>query len=186
MLSIVRTILLIFFFLILTNQLQSQTRESRQPLFLDFYFGGQVSGIRKEDYIKSNFSPYLHLSAGKGINQKFSIRFGYQGPYFNFIGDDVKHKYYFLNSEIYYRFLSIFKKSGSKLISFEVLLGSGYLHNYHYNKSNFCINAGGVSSFKLSKTLALRLKGSAIFGWKIYQDDKDALPNFSIGLSKEI
>lgn len=43
---------------------------------------------------------------------------------------------------------------------------------------------GFVNEFKINDNLYIKIKMSAIMGWAIYQNDKDALPNISLGLSK--
>lgn len=80
------------------NNMKNISNE-KKDMFFDLFLGTQVSGIRKEDYVLSNYSPYFQLSLGKWFTPYLALAISYQGPYFNFIGDDLKHKYLYINGD---------------------------------------------------------------------------------------
>jgi hypothetical protein len=157
-----------------------------EKYYLDVYFGAQVSGIRKEDYIASNFSPYIQLSVGKWLTPYLALDLSYQGTYFNFIGDNFKHKYFYMGGNTNLNINRFFTESSTSLWNINVFAGCGGLYNYFYKKTNFCMNAGLVNEIKIKNGMSLKFKVSAIMGWNIYQEDKDILPNIAVGFSKKI
>ena len=163
-----------------TNQLIILNRKS---FFIEGYIGTQVSGIRKEDYVKTNFSPYIQISAGKILSQSISVNINFQGPYFNFIGDTHKHNYQFVGSEMIINIKNLLKKNKSNYWDLYLFTGPGVLFNNYLNKTNLCISGGIINEYKI-QTFSLKLKISAIGGFKIYQHDKDILTNISLGICK--
>lgn len=155
----------------------------RGAFFLDAYIGTQVSGIRKEDYVSSNFAPYFQVSIGKVITQNISLNINFQGPYFNFIGDNNKHSYQFLGSDLIVCMNRLFNTKYSGNWYLYLFAGPGILFNNYLNKTNLCFNGGLINEYRY-KSIGIKLKISAIGGYKIYQHDKDALTNISIGISK--
>lgn len=153
--------------------------------FVDIYGGLQSSGIRKEDFVRSNFSPYLHVSAGKYINNFLSFTVGYQGPYFNFIGDSNKHNYYYLDTEFIVNINRLFQDGKNDKWSIHILTGTGLLKNYNMEKINWGLTAAFLQELAISQNYSIKLKVGGIMGWSIYQHDKDILPNISIGLSRK-
>lgn len=162
------------------------TSNMNTGMYFDLYYGTQVSGIRKEDYVTSNFAPYLQLSAGKWLSKNIALSLSYQGPYFHFIGDSHKHKYAFISSDVNLDINRFFTKENSGIWHINVFTGIGALFNNFYTKTNICINAGLINELKILKHLSLKVKVSGIIGHSIYQKDKDILPNVSLGLSKII
>jgi hypothetical protein len=152
--------------------------------FIDIYGGGQVSGIRKEDYVTTNYTPYIQITGGKWFVPNIALAIGYQGPYFRFIGDKFRHEYTYLNGEVIVKPLKLLNINKSKIWDLHVNTGAGYFYNNHYHRPNICAHAGFVNEILLPKKVSIKLKISAIMGWDIYQGDEDILPNIAIGLSK--
>lgn len=165
-----------------TTQIDKQIQKS--SFYFELYLGTQVSGIRKEDYVASNYSPYIQLSIGKTISQHIALTVNYQGPYFYFIGDNFKHKYFYFGGDAIINlnnFISTFKK---RFLNIYVFTGTGLLFNGFYNKTNLCINTGIINELKINREYSIKFKLSSIIGHGIYQKDRDILPNISLGLSK--
>lgn len=158
--------------------------EQKSEFFIDVYAGTQVSGIRKEDYVASNYSPYIQISGGAWIVPNIALAAGYQGPYFNFIGDEFKHNYTYLCGEVIIKPLKLFNLNKSNLWNLHFNVGGGYFYNHLYERPNICAHTGFINEIQLPKNFSLKLKISAIIGWDIYQGDKDVLPNIAIGFSK--
>ncbi len=150
--------------------------------FVDFYAGTQVSGIRKEDYVASNFAPYVQLSLGKWIVPYMAISINYQGPNFHFIGDSYIHKYLYIDGQVILDINSLFKTQ-YKALNIQAMAGGGLFYNCLYNRPNVCGTVGLLNKFKLTNTISIKLKLAAIMGWDIYQGDEDIITNLSIGLS---
>ena len=184
-------IIVLVFAACVENPLFGQTADSIAPdmkgkFYLDLYLGVQVSGIRKEDYVASNFSPYIQVSAGKWLTPYLALALSYQGPYFNFIGDNLKHKYVYVGGDAILNLNNLFTESNTGLWNINVFTGLGFLYNNFYKKVNFCINVGLINEIKIKNDMSLKFKVSAIIGHSIYQEDKDILPNISLGLSKKL
>ena len=47
--------------------------------FASIDFGVQMSGIKSEDFVSSNYSNLYRLSTGKLLNKYIGIQIGYQG-----------------------------------------------------------------------------------------------------------
>jgi len=173
--------------LIVNNAKASDTSNYKQNniFFIDLYAGVQNSGIKKEDFVHSNFSPYLHISTGKCINHILAIAVGYQGTYFNYIGDSYKHKYYYLDAEFIINMNRLLRLYENHKWSIQVIAGTGILKNYHMEKINWGLTTALLQELVLNKNYSLKLKAGGIIGWSIYQHDKDILPNISIGLSRK-
>jgi hypothetical protein len=161
----------------------NNSTHKKENLYFDAFIGTQVSGIRSEDYVTSNFAPYFQVSVGKILSDKFSVNINFQGPYFNFIGDDYKHNYQFLGSDLLLDLFKAFNKSYCGNWNLYLFAGPGLLFNNYINKTNFCISGGLITEYRY-KTIGFKFKVSAIAGFKIYQHDRDALTNTSIGISK--
>lgn len=150
--------------------------------FVDFFAGTQVSGIRKEDYVASNFAPYIQFSLGKWIVSYLAVSINYQGPNFHFIGDSFKHKYLYLDGQVILDINSLFKTQ-YKALNIQAMAGGGLFYNFLYDRPNVCGTVGLLNEFKLTDTISIKFKLAAIMGWDIYQGDEDILTNLSIGLS---
>ena len=155
-----------------------------KKMFFNLYLGVQVSGLRKEDYIASNFSPYIQVSAGIWLTPYLALALNNQGPYFNFISDSFKHKYVYVGGDVILNLNRFFTKSKTGIWNINIFAGSGFLFNDFYKKTNFCINAGLINEINIKNDMSLKCKLSAIIGHSIYQEDTDILQNISLGLSK--
>ncbi len=159
----------------------SSKADTKGKYYIDLYFGVQVSGIRKEDYVPSNYTPYIQMSVGKWFVPSLALALNYQGPYFNFIGDDFRHNYLYLGADALLNLNSLFAVSNADLWNMNVFAGPGVLFNNFYSKTNFCLNVGVINDFKIKKDWSLKFKIAAIIGHSIYQEDIDILPNISLG-----
>jgi hypothetical protein len=173
------------FFVSITLFAQNETSTISQhkgTFFVDFYAGTQVSGIRKEDYVSSNFAPYYQLSLGKWIVPYLAVSINYQGPYFHYISDNFKHKYFYIDGQVILDINSLFKTQ-YKALNIQVIAGGGLFYNLFYDRPNVCGTIGLLNEFKVTKTVSFKLKLASIMGWDIYQNDEDILTNLSLGLS---
>lgn len=163
----------------------NDNKTAKNKFYFDVYIGTQISGIRKEDRISSNFSPYLQLSIGKWISPNISVAINYQGPYFKFIGDNYNHKFLYLNGDLVINLTGLILKNRITFWQIYIAGGAGYFYNSLQEKSSLCLNASLINVFNINENYAINLKFGGIGGWKIYQHDKDALPNLSIGLTRK-
>jgi hypothetical protein len=186
------TLFALLFFLVismsskLTAQSNAQTNseEKLKGWFLEINAGVQMSGIKDEDFIPSNYSPLINIVAGKWTGQWWGLQFGYKGLWFNAISDDIRHHYTFLYPELLIdanTFLT--KRDKPRFWSLILHAGPGYFYNNHYRKPNICGNIGAQNQFRMSHRLSISIDIAAIVGWDIYQGDEDILPGTSIGLS---
>jgi len=58
------------------NHQRNDTNKNRSA-FVDLYFGTQVSGIRKEDYVSSNFTPYFQFTIGNWFSPYLALAVNY-------------------------------------------------------------------------------------------------------------
>ncbi len=177
------------FFILCFIYLSSNAQKNKNLLNLkQLNFGSdigcQMSGIKKEDFIKSNYSPLISFYIGKSLNKNLTLDIVYRGRYFNTIADNKKHFYdfYFLratyDSEI---FLPILNNTKRHELLFD--LGFGYFINHFYNKSSTKATLGISNNILITPFIFLKFHFSAIFGYDIYQGDKDILPSLSLGLN---
>jgi len=147
-------------------------------------YGFQMSGIKNEDFISSNYSPVFRASLGKWINQSIALKIGYQGRYFNAIADDIKHYYNFYYTEAVFDVKNIlFKKKEKRTHELLFYLGPGYFYNFEYGRANIHGIIGASNNVLITKGLNLNFDISAIIGWDIYQENPpDVLPSISIGV----
>lgn len=169
-----------------SKQLNAQTLEKidKHSFFIDLYGGTQVSGIRKMDYIASNFAPYFQVGIGKWIVPCLALSINYDGPYFHLLGHKDKHYYHYINGELIANF-SNFLKIDSKYFNLYGIVGSGLFINKFKNQNNICAVLGLVNEFILNEGWSIKIKSTTIMGWDIYQGDEDAVTNYSIGVSKQ-
>jgi hypothetical protein len=162
---------------------QKEQEEANKGLYLSFSAGMQMSGIKNEDFIASNYSPLLTLYAGKWFTPLLALQLGYRGNYFNTISHERKRYYKYFSGEAVFNLNYLFSPQ-SKDQSLHVLLhaGSGYFYNHDYNRPNICAHLGLSGKYKLTKNLSAGINLSAIMGWDIYQGDEDILPAASIGI----
>lgn len=146
-------------------------------------FGTQMSGIKDEDFVASNYAPLLDVSFGKWFSPALALEIGYRGWYFNTISDDERHRYGYYNWGAILNVKALFHdyNETSKWLP-NLHAGSGYFYNYYYERPNVCVDFGISNNFRLTKKLLAHLDLSAIVGWDIYQGDGDILPGLAVGV----
>lgn len=160
----------------------AKTNQTDRNWIFGVDYGFQMSGIKNEDFISSNYSPVYRVSLGKWINQSIAIQIGYQGRYFNAIADDIKHYYNFYYSEAVFDVKNIiFNNKEKRVHEFFFHVGPGSFYNFDYGKSFIHGIIGGSNVFSIKSDFKLNLDISAIIGWDIYQGDEDILPSISLG-----
>jgi hypothetical protein len=150
---------------------------------ISFSMGIQMSGIKDEDFIASNFAPMLHVSFGKWFSPVLALEIGYRGWYFNTISDDDRHNYGYYNWGAVLNIKALshnYKETSIWLLYFHA--GSGYFYNYYYERPNICADFGISNNFRITKNLLASLDIAAILGWDIYQGDEDILPGITVGV----
>jgi hypothetical protein len=147
-------------------------------------FGTQMSGIKNEDFVKSNYTPLFNLSAGYWFTPFLALQLGHKGFYFNLISDNVKHYYNYYFSEVMFNVnkLLINKDTSSKW-NFNIHFGSGYFYNYDYKRPNICANLSISCNYHISGKFIANILISSVMGWDIYQGNEDILPGLSLGCS---
>ena len=60
-------------------QVTSGISENEFKWFVSLNSGYQMSGIKDEDFISSNYSPLFNVSLGKWISPYFAFQAGYKG-----------------------------------------------------------------------------------------------------------
>jgi hypothetical protein len=163
---------------------QKDKEVGNKGLYLGFSAGMQMSGIKDEDFIASNYSPMLTLYAGKWFTPLLALQLGYRGNYFNTISHERKRFYKYFSGEAVFNLNYLFSPQ-SKDQSLYVLLhaGSGYFYNHDYNRPNICAHMGFSTTYRITSKLKATFNASSIMGWDIYQGDEDILPGISLGLS---
>ncbi len=162
----------------------SQNDNKKNSWFLSIDYGVQMSGIKSEDFISSNYSPVYRLSSGKWLNKYIGVQVGYQGRYFNTIENSDKRFYNFYYVEGILDIKNILKMSNTKNKVHELIFhgGLGYFQNQYYENSSIHSVLGASNNFFLTNKINLKIDISAILGWDIYQGNQDILPNSSVGL----
>lgn len=157
---------------------------SKLNWFVSSSVGYQMSGIKSEDFVRSNYSPLFNFSIGKWFSPELALQFGYRGMYFNMISDYVRHHYNFFFGDVIFDLNNLVLRQKKETI-YKVLLhlGSGVFYNFHYGQPNICASLGLSNNLHLDDNLMLKFDISAIMGWDIYQGDEDILPGLSIGLT---
>lgn len=152
--------------------------------FVGLDYGLQMSGIKNEDFVSSNYSPMIRAFIGKWINSSIGFKAGYQGTYFRTIADDIRHPYNFFYGELIFDVKRIlFGQKENGIYTPVAHLGPGYFYNFVYRRANVHGILGMSNYFSLSESLELNFDVSAIVGWDIYQGDSDILPSISLGVS---
>lgn len=165
---------------------EGKTNQTYRNWFIGLDYGLQMSGIKNEDFISSNYSPVVRVSLGKWVSQNIAIKIGYQGRYFNTIADDIRHYYNFYYTEAVFDVKNIlFKKKEKKIHELLLHIGPGYFDNFEYDRGNIHGIIGASNNFSIMEKFKLSLDISAIIGWDIYQGNDDILPNLSFGLVYE-
>jgi hypothetical protein len=146
--------------------------------------GAQMSGYKPEDFVKSNYSPLLNVSAGRWIIPSVAVMLGYKGWYFSSIADNDKHGYgfYYVDAVINVPELFNEKDSWSKWY-LNLHGGGGFFYNYYYMKPNICANAGLSFNYRIGSRFLVGFDAASIIGWDIYQGNTDILPGITLGFS---
>jgi len=132
---------------------------------LSFRMGTQMSGIKDENFVASNYSPLLNVSFGKWFSPVLALQLGYKGWYFNSISDEDKHKYGYYYGEAVLNVNKLFKQyKESCKWSLYLHAGSGYFYNYTYNRPNVCADLGISNNYRISDLFQASLDVSAIMG----------------------
>lgn len=163
---------------------QIEVDKKENQWYLSIGIGSQMSGIKDEDFILSNYSPLINTSIGKRLSQLFSVKIGYKGYYFNYIEDDYRHYYTFIYLDGVIHINNLFRlENYSK--NWEVLLniGAGYFYNFDYGRSNICADIGIQTNYRINANYAINFEIGGIIGWDIYQGNKDILPGLTLGFT---
>jgi len=176
--------LYITIFLLLIS-VQSYSQESTKNWIFSIGCGTQISGIKSEDFIRSNVSPAFVLNIGNWVTPEVAIQIGYKGFYFHTIADNYKHHYNFLYGEVLFNIKELINRKEIVNDKWNIIIhpGAGYFYNNTYNRPNICANFGIINSYRVIDQLEIFLDVSAIMGWDIYQGNDDILPSCVIGLS---
>ena len=178
-----------FLFLIyLTSACIAQLEDEKTPLinenwFMSSSYGLQISGIKSEDFIKSNVTPAFAIDLGRWISKEIALQLGYKGFYFNTISDSDRRSYNFIYGNVLFNLNKIFFGRSINSEFFELILypGAGYFYNHYYGQPNICANIGVKNNFKISNRIDFSIDISGILGWDIYQGNEDILPSINFG-----
>ncbi len=185
----IKSFIISFCFLILLfSGSQAQETASKYDNWGDWQinlrFGTQMSGIKDEDFIASNYAPLLNVSAGKWFSPSIALQIGYKGWYFHTIADEEKHPYGYYYGEAVLNVNSLFRNyDDSQLWSLYLHGGTGYFYNGTYDQPNFCADMGVTNNLRISEMFRASLDISAIVGYDIYQGDEDILPGITLGIA---
>lgn len=184
-----KKLIIIFFilsFLIINKshaQNSSITKNPELKYFLAINFGSQMSGIKDEDFISSNYSPLFNITAGKGITSYLALQLGYKGFFFYTIADEIKHYYNYFYAEAVINFSNLVHSDrGNKKWNLILHGGPGYFYNHVYRRASLHVNLGIQNTFQLTDYFHASVDIAAIAGWDIYQGNKDILPGVSMGV----
>lgn len=179
----------LFFFLLLICTIWSTTLYAQKDTiasnrwFVKLDIGVQMSGIKSEDFVDSNYSALQRVSVGKWLGKTFGVRGGYQGRYFNTIDHSRRRYYDFYFVEGLIDIRNLFSKNKKERV-YKLIghIGGGYFYNHDYDRANVYTFLGLINSVPLVENFNLTLDISAIAGWDIYQGDSDILPGLSLGV----
>lgn len=177
-------IIIISFFINKLSYSQLNNSLNKNNWFTSLDIGYQMSGIKKVDFVKDNYSPLFRLTIGKHLNKTFGIQVSYQGEYFNTIADKERHYYDFYAIEGLVDVKKIISRNNKNNVLHQLIFhaGFGFFKNHYYNDSSIHYILGGANLFKISKTIETKVGIGAVAGWDIYQGDLDILPYFSTGI----
>jgi len=167
------------------SQVQHTTlNKSEQNRFVSLNYGYQMSGIKDEDFVCSNYSPLFNMAIGKWFLPYLALQIGYKGFYFNYIGDDTKHHYNYYYAEAVVNLNNVVQpKRINKSWSLLPHAGAGYFYNHVYGRPNLCANIGLRNNYQLTNQLQATLDFTSIIGWDIYQGNEDILPGIAVGIT---
>jgi hypothetical protein len=185
---VLRFFIINLFFLLSVTELHSQTEfeslsDSANKWFISASVGAQMSGIKDEDFVSSNYSPLINITFGRRISPLLAFHIGIKGFYFNYIADESKHNYSFvyLGSSINLINLAVNSRN-NKDWNLLIHTSLGIFNNILLNKLQGCINIGIQNNYSISESIEVSLDIASIIGWKIYQGDEDILPGVSFGI----
>lgn len=165
------------------EQKSMDLNELNYPWFASINYGLQMSGIKDEDFVSSNYTPLFILTIGKRISPLFAVQIGYKGFYFNYIEDDLKHHYNYYYIETLFNLNNAIDPNRlNKTWNLELHAGVGVFDNHFLNKMQGCINLGIQNNYFLSDRVQVNIDISSIIGWRIYQGDEDILPGITAGI----
>ena len=180
------SISLILLLLIVPNsqgQNKSNQNEAENSWFVSANYGYQMSGIKSEDFVSSNYTPLFNFTLGKWFSSYLALQIGFKGFYFNYIGDDIKHHYnYYYGEAVINLNNAVQPKRINKSWSMLLHAGAGYFYNHLYDRANIYANIGVQNTYQLTAKFQASLDISSIIGWDIYQGDEDIFPSISIGV----
>lgn len=154
---------------------QSHSEKNISTVYINSGIGVQMSGYKKVDFVKSNYSPVIDIAIGNWFAPSLSVQFGYNGYYFNTISNSDKRKYSYIFGKVIFNINELFSQGNKKNLSIYLHLGSGYFMNYYYQRPNICASLDLSLNFPISKRITLNYQVSSIMGWDIYQGNKDVL-----------
>jgi hypothetical protein len=158
--------------------------ENGCEFFISASAGAQMSGIKSEDFVKSNYSPLLNVTAGRWFVPYLALQVGYKGYYFNTISDDLKRNYDFYYGEAALNVIELLAHNDTPMRwDVNVHAGAGYFYNHYYKRPNVCANMGLQQRYRITPRWYATFDISAIMGWDIYQGDEDILPGITFGMS---
>lgn len=180
----VNTIVLLLIFLGIEFDVSAQSNINTElNWFVSASAGYQMSGIKSEDFVKSNYSPLLNISIGKWFSRELALQVGYKGRYFNAISDNIKHYYNYVYGDVILDFNELLLRREVSIYDLYVHVGSGLFYNFQYDQPNICASLGLSNNFNLYDNFIIKFDMSAIMGWDIYQGDEDILPGLSVGFT---
>lgn len=177
-----RRVFLILLLIVFTNDIKSQNIFVSDSLFLNISTGVQMSGIKKEDFVCSNYSPYFSAGIGKIFSSEIAVELGYDGFYFNTIANDDKRGYSFYYGKVRLDLTKIFSITNIGQDGFKGYMGSGYFYNHYYQRPNVCATFGLMYCKAFLEKWQISFGLSSIIGWDIYQNNEDILPRTELGL----
>ena len=166
--------------------MESEDMPSRDKnWFISSSYGMQISGIKSEDFVKSNVTQAFMINLGKWISKEIGLQMGFKGFYFNTISDLDKHPYNFVYGNVLFNIKNIFYPRNGETEFYELIFypGAGYFYNHYYDQPNICADIGIKNNFIIFNRTKISLDISAILGWDIYQGNEDILPSFNFGVT---
>ena len=152
--------------------------------FVSLNYGSQMSGIKDEDFITSNYSPLFNITTGRWLTNYIALQIGYKGFYFNTIADEAKHHYNYYYGETVINFNELVVPSRiNKSWNIFLHAGPGYFYNHTYSRPNLCTNIGLQNNYQITNQFQATLDITSIIGWDIYQGNRDILPGISAGIT---
>jgi len=177
-------LILLFASMVYAQQDTESLINKRYKCYVSLKAGSQMSGIKREDFILSNYSPLINLTIGKWFVYYLALEIGYKGYYFYYIGDEIKHHYqYYYGAAVLSIINMINCNNDINKCDITIHVGSGYFYNNVYGRPNICLNMDMQSKYRLNNILSVDFQFSAIMGWDIYQQNEDILPGVSLGLT---